>query len=307
MAPHQEDGRRLHSGHSVAAPARPRLRAAPALMAVVALMALAAGWSMPAGAASGTVDVGTNATFGSILTDAGGLALYTLNTDHNGMSTCTGSCAQVWPALTVPVGTTPSAGPGVPGTVAAVVQANGTDQVTYDGAPLYTFLSDSAPGQVTGSGVAGFAVVRVTPTTPPTTTATTTPPPPTTAPPSPTATTSPTTSPTTTRSPVTSSGGSSTTPSSGSGASPGSPGAARPAAGTSAPTAASTSAAGSLAFTGPGPGIVWLALAGVGLLVAGVVLLLVVRGHALLRNEPWQGAPARPGWGRSTTTVTVAS
>ncbi len=45
----------------------------------------------PASAAAPTVMVATNATFGPILTTGTGMALYTLNTDHNGQSTCHGS------------------------------------------------------------------------------------------------------------------------------------------------------------------------------------------------------------------------
>jgi len=108
-----------------------------------------------------TVDVATNATFSRILTDTQGFALYFLPTDHNGISTCTGSCATVWPALTVPGGTTPTGGPGVTGTVAAVMQPNGTFQVTYDGSPLYTFVGDTAAGEVTGNNVGGFKVQHV--------------------------------------------------------------------------------------------------------------------------------------------------
>ena len=90
------------------------------------------------------------------------MALYTYAPDqgHSGMSTCTGSCLQAWPALTVPSGTVPTGGTGVTGTLAAVKQANGTYQVTYDGSPLYTFVQDSTPGQVTGNGVARFSVAK---------------------------------------------------------------------------------------------------------------------------------------------------
>ena len=79
--------------------------------------------------------------------DAEGFALYTFPSDHNGMSTCTGACVSVWPALTVPAGTTPTAGTGVTGTVASVLQANGTYQVTYNGSPLYTFVGRHAAGR----------------------------------------------------------------------------------------------------------------------------------------------------------------
>ena len=42
--------------------------------------------SVAASAAGSTVDAVTTATFGTVLTDAQGFALYTLPTDQNGMS-----------------------------------------------------------------------------------------------------------------------------------------------------------------------------------------------------------------------------
>ncbi|MGO9876380.1 MAG: fibronectin type III domain-containing protein [Acidimicrobiia bacterium] len=130
--------------------------------------------------ATPVVQVATNATYGKILITNAGRALYTLDTDHNGLSTCTPSCLSVWPALTVPAGTTPTGGAGVTGTVGAALQSNGTDQVTYNGAPVYTFIGDTAAREVTGQGVNGFFVVVVastttTTTTVPTTTTTTVP------------------------------------------------------------------------------------------------------------------------------------
>jgi hypothetical protein len=48
----------------------------------------------------------------------------------------------------------------VSGTLATAQQSNGALQVTYNGALLYTFVSDTSPGQVTGNGVAGFSVAK---------------------------------------------------------------------------------------------------------------------------------------------------
>ena len=142
--------------------------------------------------ATSTVQAASNATYGEILTTGTGLALYSLNTDQGGQSTCTGACAAAWPALTVPTGTTPTGGSGVTGALATAEQSNGTFQVTYNGLLLYTFAGDT-PGQVTGQGEDGFSVVVLaavtTPTTAPTTTTTTTTP-------STSATPTPTTSPT---------------------------------------------------------------------------------------------------------------
>src|SRR5580658_10981174 len=95
------------------------------LLAVVGVAIVALGVSVPsvALAVGSTVNSATSTNFGTVLVDAQGFALYTLPSDHNGMSTCTGSCVAVWPALTVPAGTTPTAGTGVPGTVTSVVQS----------------------------------------------------------------------------------------------------------------------------------------------------------------------------------------
>ena len=113
------------------------------------------------GSAGGTavVKVVSVPTYGHILTDSAGKPLYTLS------GTCTGACASAWPALTVAAGSMPTGGAGVTGTLSAVKQADGTYQVTYNGSPLYTFVSDSS-GNVTGQGVAGFSVVKVSASTP---------------------------------------------------------------------------------------------------------------------------------------------
>ena len=138
---------------------RTSVRVTLGAVVAAALAALVGGAGSPAWAGTPTVQVETNATFGAILASSSAMALYTLNTDHNGQSTCHGSCATAWPALTVPAGTVAIGGPGVTGTVGTATQSNGTTQVTYNGSPLYTFVGDVAPGQVTGNNVSGFFVV----------------------------------------------------------------------------------------------------------------------------------------------------
>ena len=99
---------------------------------------------------------------GTVLVNSSGMALYTYGPDHGAaQSTCTGTCIQAWPPLTVPAGTTPTPGAGVTGTLGTSRQSNGSLQVTYNGNLLYTFLSDPSPGQVTGNGVGGFSVAKV--------------------------------------------------------------------------------------------------------------------------------------------------
>jgi len=254
----------------------------------VMVVAVVASLSSTAYAAGSTVDVATSATFGTVLTASQGFALYTFPSDHNGMSACTGSCVAVWPALTVPAGTTPTAGAGVPGAVASVLQTNGTYQVTYNDAPLYTFVGDTAPGQVSGNNVGGFTVVQIasvstTPTTsaPAATTGSTSPSTPT----SPQASTTPTTpaatsATTPTRAPATvavSGTSSASVPS-------------------SAPAPAASNAPTSLAFTGPGPGLTWMVIAGVVLVATSVTTLLLLGDRNRLPRALLGRALRAGGW-----------
>jgi predicted lipoprotein with Yx(FWY)xxD motif len=79
-----------------------------------------------------------------------GIVVYTYSGDKKGSpSTCTGSCATQWPAVTG----MPQASSAVtlPGTLGTVATASGAKQVTYNGMPLYTFKG-SKPFAVTGNG-----------------------------------------------------------------------------------------------------------------------------------------------------------
>jgi predicted lipoprotein with Yx(FWY)xxD motif len=88
----------------------------------------------------------------TILTSATGQPLYYYKPDTASKSFVTGSLAQTWPPLT----SAASASSGVSGKLSVLNDVNG-QQVTYDGHPLYTFVSDHA-GLVTGQGVQNFFV-----------------------------------------------------------------------------------------------------------------------------------------------------
>lgn len=122
------------------------------LVIIVALLALCA---MPALAqdASGVVQIGNNATLGSILVAPTGMTLYTFNNDQPGVSNCVGQCLDLWPAYTVDATASLAAAPGVPGAISVIVQADGLLHVTYDGKPLYFYSSDAQPGDANGQGV----------------------------------------------------------------------------------------------------------------------------------------------------------
>jgi predicted lipoprotein with Yx(FWY)xxD motif len=105
--------------------------------------------AMPSGPAA--VNVGQNATLGSFLVDSKGMTLYIYTKDTPNTSTCYGGCASYWPALLT--AGAPVAGTGVTaGLLGTTARTDGTTQVTYNGWPLYYFVSDKAAGDTTGQG-----------------------------------------------------------------------------------------------------------------------------------------------------------
>ena len=103
------------------------------------------------GTASGTSSVNVATTsLGKVVVDSKGLTLYFYKNDTGSTSTCTGACANAWPAATVTG--TPSAGDGVTGTLTTTT-TDGATQLVLDGHPLYRFSGDKAPGDVNGQGV----------------------------------------------------------------------------------------------------------------------------------------------------------
>jgi predicted lipoprotein with Yx(FWY)xxD motif len=112
------------------------------------------------GAATAVVVNMATSTLGPVLTGPNGLTLYTRTGDTATTSSCTGQCATNWPPLTVATGGAATGGTGVSGTFATLTRADATIQVTYNGLPLYGWLKDTKPGDVTGQGVGGFSVAK---------------------------------------------------------------------------------------------------------------------------------------------------
>ena len=102
-----------------------------------------------------------SSSLGTILVDGSGMTLYSLSAEKNGKFICTASaCTAIWHPLTVSAGATPS---GV-SSLGVVKRPDGTTQVTYKGAPLYTFAQDQQPGDTKGQGfkdVGTWGVVTV--------------------------------------------------------------------------------------------------------------------------------------------------
>ena len=119
------------------------------MLALVLLGVAVAGAGGPPAAPAGTSVTLKTATIGrvTVLTNANGLTLYWFAPDTPTTSTCTGSCAAYWP----PVTGNPAAGHGVTGKLGTIKRPGGTEQATYDGHPLYTYIGDSARGQANGN------------------------------------------------------------------------------------------------------------------------------------------------------------
>ncbi len=98
-----------------------------------------------------TVAVADVDGFGEVLVDSTGMALYTADEEADGEVRCVTACTSFWEPL-APGADAPSADPGV-AALGVIERPDGTQQVTAEGRPLYTFVQDS-PGSVTGDGFA---------------------------------------------------------------------------------------------------------------------------------------------------------
>jgi predicted lipoprotein with Yx(FWY)xxD motif len=94
-----------------------------------------------------------NTSLGAVLVDGNGMTLYGLTKDVNGVSSCTGSCAMVWPPVTV-------SGPTLPAgldakTFSVSTRPDGSHQLRAGKWPLYRYAGDGAPGDTNGQGSGG--------------------------------------------------------------------------------------------------------------------------------------------------------
>ncbi|TAM70832.1 MAG: hypothetical protein EPN48_04755 [Microbacteriaceae bacterium] len=109
--------------------------------------------------ASGSSASGSLATattpLGTIVVNGSKMTVYVFDQDTVGekSSACTGSCITTWPAVTS-ASATPTA-TGVTGTLGTIPAPDGKLQVTLNGYPLYTYVGDSAAGDITGQGLQG--------------------------------------------------------------------------------------------------------------------------------------------------------
>jgi len=124
----------------------PAPSAAPSISPVVASPSANSGTEIQAG----------SSRLGQILVDSSGRTLYLFVADKGTASVCnSAACVQYWPPL-LTTGA-PVAGAGVNAALlGTTTRTDGKTQVTYAGHPLYYFITDKKPGDVTGQGIDGF-------------------------------------------------------------------------------------------------------------------------------------------------------
>jgi predicted lipoprotein with Yx(FWY)xxD motif len=130
------------------------------LLAVVSGLAAALSAAVALGAAQANGSAGTTVAIaktpiGRILVDSKGRTLYDFPPDQHGTSVCYGACAALWPPLTTTA--KPHAGRGVVSSLLGTTRrSDGKLEVTYGGHPLYYYVADTKPGQLSGQGLNQF-------------------------------------------------------------------------------------------------------------------------------------------------------
>jgi len=92
----------------------------------------------------------TNPSKGPYLTDLKGKTLYIFDKDTKGISACYGVCIAAWPAYTT------SSSSNLPDNITVTKRNDKSLQYSYKGKPLYFYILDIRPGDVSGDGLEGI-------------------------------------------------------------------------------------------------------------------------------------------------------
>jgi predicted lipoprotein with Yx(FWY)xxD motif len=114
----------------------------------------ASGSTSSSGGGSVTISTASIKGLGTVLVDSQGKTLYVFKPDNAKRVTCTGACAAVWP----PVKLTGSGKPSASGDVKASLLSSdpnpsGGSVATYNGWPLYTYVTDTGAGSARGQAL----------------------------------------------------------------------------------------------------------------------------------------------------------
>jgi predicted lipoprotein with Yx(FWY)xxD motif len=100
------------------------------------------------------ISSGTIARLGPALVNAQGRTLYVFAPDMGKKVTCVSTCAAIWPPAFLPSGKQAvAAAPVRQSLLGSDPDPAGGRVITYAGWPLYTYVTDTAPGQATGQAV----------------------------------------------------------------------------------------------------------------------------------------------------------
>lgn len=91
---------------------------------------------------------------GPYLTDGSGRAVYLLEGEAEGQSTCYDECAQAWPPVVASQATAAAGASNVQSSlIGTILRTDGTTQLTYGGKALYYYREDQGAGETKGQDV----------------------------------------------------------------------------------------------------------------------------------------------------------
>jgi predicted lipoprotein with Yx(FWY)xxD motif len=97
-------------------------------------------------------------SLGPTVVDAHGRTLYLFEGDKPNVSTLSAGGQAIWPPFTATAKPRALSGVSADG-IATVSHSGGAAQVTYNGHPLYYYVGDRRPGQVSGQGLNQFGAL----------------------------------------------------------------------------------------------------------------------------------------------------
>jgi predicted lipoprotein with Yx(FWY)xxD motif len=124
--------------------------------AAISTAAQAAQTAATSATAAKTVVISTRKLpkLGTVLVNSKGRTLYMFVPDKQKKVTCVKSCAVIWPPVKLPQGAKPvAAGKAKSSLLGSDPNPAGGRVVTYNHWPLYTYITDTAPGQAKGQAL----------------------------------------------------------------------------------------------------------------------------------------------------------
>jgi predicted lipoprotein with Yx(FWY)xxD motif len=131
---------------------------APVAVAGLVVLSLASGHAASQtgtseGSSAASVIAITVPRYGEVLATPARDSLYLLSDERPGHVTCTGGCLSLWPPLLAAKGsTTLLAAAGVRGKL-GLLRRGSSQQLTYNGYPLYTYVGDAGPAGSAGQDI----------------------------------------------------------------------------------------------------------------------------------------------------------